>query len=120
VNGVKASRSFGADIQVGRRGARWPFGRFVIGDEELTVRSSPIRWIRARSASREAAGEISVYERVEIRLPILRGRRLDDLRFEDPGSPFFGVTLMLPTRMQIIEDLRARGYAVTDRRPAGS
>src|SRR5450755_4250437 len=56
------------------------------------------------------------YERVEIRFPILRGRRLDDLRFEDPGSPFFGVALVLPRRMQIIEDLRARGYSVTDRR----
>src|SRR5450755_1757419 len=50
------------------------------------------------------------YERVEIHFPILRGRRLDDLRFEDPGSPFFGVALVLPRRMQIIEDLRARGY----------
>jgi hypothetical protein len=116
VSGVKASRSFGADIQVGRREVRWPFGRFVIGDGELTVRSSPSRWIRARSASREAVGEISVYERVEIRFPVLRGRRRDDLRFEDPGSPFFGVALMLPRRIRIIEDLRARGYSVTDRR----
>jgi hypothetical protein len=116
VSGINASRSFVADIQVGRRGVRWPFGRFVIGDEELTVRSSPARWIRARSASRQAVGNISVYERVEIRIPILRGRRLDDLRFEDPGSPFFGVSLMLPRRTQIIEDLRARGYSVTDRR----
>jgi hypothetical protein len=116
VSGVKVDRSLGADIQVGRRGVRRPFGRFRIGDEELTVRSSPTRWIRARSASREAVGEISVYERVEIRLPIPRRRRLDDLRFEDPGSPFFGVALMLPRRTQIIEDLRARGYSVTDRR----
>jgi hypothetical protein len=38
------------------------------------------------------------------------------VRFEDPDSPFFGVALMLPRRQQIIEDLRARGYAVTDRR----
>jgi hypothetical protein len=60
VSGVRVSRSFGADIQVGRRGVRWPFGRFVISDEELTVRSSPTRWIRVRSASREAVGEISV------------------------------------------------------------
>jgi hypothetical protein len=116
VSGVRVSRSFGADIQVGRRGVRWPFGRFVISDEELTVRSSPTRWIRVRSASREAVGEISVYERTEIRFPILRGRRRDDVRFEDPDSPFFGVALMLPRRQQIIEDLRARGYAVTDRR----
>ena len=57
---------------------------------------------------------------MEIRFPILRGRRLDDLRFEDPGSPFFGVALVLPRRMQIIEDLRVRGYSVTDRRSSGS
>jgi hypothetical protein len=87
-----------------------------MGDEELTMRSSPTGWIRARSASREAVGEISVYERTEIRFSILRGRRLDDLRFEDPESPFSGVSLMLPRRTQIIEDLRARGYSVTDRR----
>ena len=53
---------------------------------------------------------------MEIRFPILRGRRLDDLRLEDPGSPFFGVALVLSRRMQIIEDLRARGYSVTGRR----
>jgi hypothetical protein len=111
-----ASRSVGADIQVGRRGVRRPFGRFVIGNQELTVRSSPTRWIRARSASRDAVGEISFYERVEIHLPILHWRRLDNLRFEDPESAFFGVSLMLPRRKQIIEELRARGYSVTDRR----
>jgi hypothetical protein len=116
VSEVRASRSVGADVQVGRRGVKWPFGRFVISDEELTVRSSPTRWIRVRSASKNAVGEISFYERVEIYLPILHWRRLDNLRFEDPDSPFFGVSLMLPRRTRIIEELRARGYSVIDRR----
>ena len=113
---IGASRSVGAGIQVGRRGVGWPFGRFVIGSEELTVRSSLARWIRARSASRGAVGEISVYERVDIQLPILRWRRLDNLRFEDPDSPFFGVSVMLPRRTRIIEELCAHGYTVIDRR----
>jgi hypothetical protein len=69
-----------------------------------------------RSASRAAVGEISVYQRIEIRLPIFRWRRLAILRFEDPDSPFSGVSVGLPRRSQIIEDLRARGYSVTDRR----
>jgi hypothetical protein len=116
VSEVRASRSVGADVQVGRRGVEWPFGRFVIGDEELTVRSSLTRWIRVRSASKNAVGEISFYERVEIYLPILHWHRLDNLRFEDPDSPFFGVSLMLPRRTRIIEELRARGYSVIDRR----
>jgi hypothetical protein len=116
VSEVGATRSVGADIRVGRRGVGWPFGRFVIGNEELTVRSSPALWIRARSASRGAVGGISVYERVDIQLPILYWRRLDNLRFEDPDSPFFGVSLMLPRRTRIIEELRARGDTVTDRR----
>jgi len=47
---------------------------------------------------------------------VLRWQRLDILNFEDPGSPFAGLTLTLARRKRIVEELRARGYSVTDRR----
>jgi hypothetical protein len=91
--------------------------RLVIGTGELTVRSAAERWIPSRSAGKDTVGEITVDGRLEIWFPVLRWQRQDILRFEDPGSAFSGVTLTLPARKRVVEELRSRGYPVTDRRP---
>jgi len=121
VGEARSSRSFCVDISIdwgprSRRGARWWIGRFIVGDERLTVHSALIPWIPARSAGRDEVGEISVGWYLHIYLPIFHWRRLQVVYFEDPASAFFGVSLQLPRRKRIIEELRARGYSVTDKR----
>jgi hypothetical protein len=106
----------GVLVRTGDRGMSWPMARLIVGRRELTVRSALERWIPTQSASREAVGEILVDGTIKVTLPVLRWRRLDILRFEDPGSPFAGVTLTLARRKRIVEELRSRGYSVTDRR----
>lgn len=103
-----------ADLTVGRRGVRWPYGRFVVGDHELTVRASLTGWwIRERSVSKDAVGEISVSSRIVVHLPVLRWRRVEVVRF-GPGSAFADVRLRVPRRRRIADELRGRGYSVTD------
>ena len=102
------------DLTVGRRGVRWPYGRFVVGDHELTVRASLTGWwIRERSVSKDAVGEISVSSRIVVHLPVLRWRRVEVVRF-GPGSAFADVRLTVPRRRRIADELRGRGYSVTD------
>lgn len=111
------TRSFGVQVWAGRRGLGWPLARLIISSTELTVRSSVERWIPTRSVSKDTAGEIFVDARLKITLPVLHWQRLDILRFEDPAAAFSGITLTLPARKQIVEELRDRGYSVTDQRP---
>jgi len=103
------------DLTAGRRVVRWPLGTLVVGDHELTV-SSPLAgwWIPERSVSKDAVGEISVFRRIVVHLPVLRWHRVDVLRF-GPGSAFADVRLRVPQRRRIADELRGRGYSVTDR-----
>jgi hypothetical protein len=101
------------DLTVGRRAVTWPFGRLVVDDRELTVRSAATRWIPALSVGKDAVGEISATWRIEIHLPILHWRRVDVLSFE-PSSPFADVSIKLSPRKRIVDVLRARGYVVIE------
>jgi hypothetical protein len=117
---VAASRSFRVEINIDQGAGRGKivgaaFGTFVVGNDELTVRSSHSRWLPERSVSREAVGEISVRDRLKIHLPVFHWRRLLVVRFEDPTSAFFGISLLLPRRTQAIDELRACGFSATDR-----
>ncbi len=106
---VSDTKTFGVEVHAGRKVAGWPFGRLSISNEELTIRSSPLRWIRARSASRDAVGQISVH----------RWGPLDILKFADASSAFSSVVLVLPVcPTRIVKELREHGYTVTERRPA--
>jgi hypothetical protein len=94
---------------------RWPFGRLVVGDHELTVRSSLAGWwIPQRSVSKDAVCEISVSSRIVVHLPVLRWRRVEVVRF-GPGSAFADVWLTVPRRRRIVDELRGRGHSVADR-----
>jgi hypothetical protein len=114
-----ASRTYRAEIRIdsgpghGRSAGR-AVGRLVVGHDKLIIRSALARWIPPRSASKEAVGDITVVEQVRIGLPALRWRRLEIVRFTDPASPFYGVSVMLSRGDQIFEELRARGYAIRD------
>jgi len=103
------------NLTAGRRSVSWPLGRLVIDDHELVIRCLASRWIPARSAPRASIGEISVARRIEITLPVLSWHRMDVVRF-DAAGPFADVQLRLPSRRQITDELRARGYAVADNR----
>jgi hypothetical protein len=95
------------EAHVGRKVAGWPFGRLDIDDEDLTVRSSPLPWIRPRSASKQSIGNISLYRRWS----------LDHLGFADSADALSKVRLALPVRSKrIVNELRSRGYPVIDRR----
>jgi hypothetical protein len=98
----------------GRRGARWPHGRFIVGDQQLAVRSSPTWWIPERSVSKDAVGEISVSSKIVAHLPVLHWRRVEVVRFA-PGSVFADVWLRVPRHRRVADELRGRGYSVTDR-----
>ena len=74
------------DQAAGRRDVSRTVGRLVVDEHELAVRSALTQWIPARSVSRDAVGEISVVRRIEIRLPILRGRQVEVVTF-DPTQP---------------------------------
>jgi hypothetical protein len=118
---MAANSSFRAEIHIDQGAGRgrsvgWPFGRLVISNDRIIVRSSLGRWIPERSASREAAGGVSVDNRLQVDFPVFRWRRRTVLRFENPASALFGISLMLPRRTQAIDQLRARGFEVTDRR----
>jgi hypothetical protein len=112
--GELPAAQFRLDLTVGRRGvARW-YGRLVVDDRELAVRSAVTRWIPARPVSKDAVGEISVGRRIEIHLPILRWRRMEIVSF-DPSSAFADVSIKLSPRKHIVEVLRAWGYSVIER-----
>jgi hypothetical protein len=103
-----------ADLTVGRRSVSRLLGRLVVDGRELSVRSAAIPLIPERSVSRDAAGEISVVRRIEIHLPILHWRQVDEVRF-DVTSPFADVRMKLSPRKRIVDVLRARGYSVDQR-----
>lgn len=120
---AEAGRSFCVRISVesgpgSRRGAGWLIGRLIVGNDALIVRSSVIPWIPARSAGIDEVGEISVDWILHVDLPVVHWRRREVVRFEDSASALFGVSLELHGRKQIVEELRARGYSVTDKRRA--
>jgi hypothetical protein len=99
-----------ADLTAGRKGARWPLGRFVIGDQELAVRSWLTGWwIPERSVSKAAVGEISVSWMIVVHLPVLRWRRVKVVGF-GPGSTFADVWLS----SRVGDELRRHGYSVVD------
>jgi hypothetical protein len=104
------------DLTAGRRGVRWPLGRFVVADEELAVRSPAATrwWIPERSVSKDVVGEILVSRRIVVHLPVLRWRRIDVVEFR-PGSALADVRLGVPWRRRVAAELRGRGYSVTDR-----
>jgi hypothetical protein len=102
------------DLKVGRRSVNWWLGRIVVDEHELVVRSLLPWWIPDRSASRQAAGDISVSSIVYVHLPVLHWRRIDVVGFGADG-PLGDVSLQFPRRKQIAEVLRARGYSVTSR-----
>jgi hypothetical protein len=112
--GELPAAQFRADLKAGRRGVARRYGRLVVDDRELAVRSAVTRWIPARSVSKDAVGEISVARRIEIPLPILRRRRMEIVSF-DQSSAFADVSIQLSPRKHIIEVLRARGYSVIER-----
>jgi hypothetical protein len=100
------------DLTAGRRGVRRPFGKFVIGDQELGVRSSLIRWwIPERSVSKDTVGEITVSRTLMVDLPVLHWRWMGVVRF-GPGSAFADVWLKVPARRRVVDELRGRGYPV--------
>jgi hypothetical protein len=101
-------------VQSGRRSTGWPLAKLIVGGQELTVWSALNRWIPTQSASKDAVGDILLDRRLHVTLPVLRWRRLDILTF-DPDSPFGGLTITLARRARIAEELRCRGYTVTDR-----
>jgi hypothetical protein len=101
-----------ADVTAGRRTAGWQIGRLVIDEDELTVRSAAIRFIPARSVSRDAAGHILVRREVKIYLPVVRWRRLDVVTF-GATSPFADVRVRVSPRKRVADVLRAHGYTVT-------
>jgi hypothetical protein len=101
-------------VQSGRRSTGWPLAKLIVSSQELTVWSALNRWIPTQSASKDAVGEILLDRRLHVTLPLLRWQRLDVLTF-DPGSPFGGLTATLARRTRIAEELRCRGYTVTDR-----
>jgi len=112
VGDLSSLKTFRVEAHVGRKVAAWPFGSLDIGDQGLTVRSSLLPWIRPRSASRHAIGDISIHR---------QRRTLDYLRFTDSAGALSGVRLVLPVRPQrIVDELRSRGYSVTDRRKEGA
>lgn len=113
-------KTFRADIDIDhgpgdRRGVTWWVGRFIISGEMITVRSL-VGWIPERSAPRDTVGEVTVDKRVEVLLSVLHWRRHVTVRFTDTASPLYGVKLRLSRRTTAVDELRARGYAVTDRR----
>jgi hypothetical protein len=111
--GSSLRSEFRVDLTVGRRGVARPFGRLAVSDRELVVRSVVPRWMPARSVSKDAIGEISVARRIEIRLPLLRWRRLEIVSF-DPSSPFADVSMKVSSHKHLVEVLRARGYSVNE------
>jgi hypothetical protein len=102
------------DLTAGRRGARWPHGRLIVGDQQLAVRSSPAWWIPERSVSKDAVGVISVSSKIVVDLPVLHWRHVEVVRF-GPGSAFADVRIRVPRRRRIVDELRGRGYSLTDR-----
>lgn len=115
---VGAGRSFRAGIYIdhgpGRRRFAGPaFGRLVIADDKIIVRSVVLRWIPERSDGKADIGEIAVVDRIELHLPVPYWRRKVLVSFKNPGSALFGVALKLPRTTQAIDELRARGFSVT-------
>jgi hypothetical protein len=100
-----------ADLTVGRRGTNWWLGRLAIDEHELAIRSLADRWIPARSAPRDAVGDIVVTSRTDVALLLLHWRRVEVVRFAADG-PFGDVSLRFPRRRRIADVLRAHGYSV--------
>ena len=94
----------------------WPAAQFMIGDDVLTARSLAMpRRIPAFSVSKDAVGDIAVDHHVRVFLPMLHWHRWIQVTFEQAATNFAGVKVMLPRRTKAIDELRARGYSVTDR-----
>ena len=99
--------SFAVEAYAGRKIAGWPLGRFDIGAEGLRVRLG-FPWFAARSAGQDAITSVSVTRNFG---------SIWCLRFEDSGQCLADVHVHMPFRAQrIIDELRQRGYAVTDRK----
>jgi hypothetical protein len=100
-------RSFAVEAHAGRKIAGWPLGRFDVGAEGLRVRLG-FPWFVARSAGQDAVTSVSVTR-------VVTG--VWCLRVEDSGQRLADVHVHLPVRAQrIIDQLRQRGYTVTDRK----
>jgi hypothetical protein len=84
-------------------GSPWPFGRFHICDETITVRSM----FREKSCPRSEITDISL-ERLGPQ---------NQLLFEDAAGKMAGVAVVLAVRVKgVVDELRRRGYPVVDRR----
>jgi len=110
-----------AEIQFPNKWAvRWPFCHFVIGDDQLTVRAWPASWIPACSIRKDAVGDITVDNHVHVILnvlpPMLHWRRSIRIAFGRPATAFTTISVKLPLHTDAVDDLRARGYQVIDRR----
>jgi hypothetical protein len=100
-------RSFAVEAYVGRKISGWPLGRFDVGADGLRVRL-PFPWFVTRSAGRDAIASISAARTVS---------GIWCLRFEDSGQFLADARVHLPVGAQrIIDELRHRGYTVTDRK----
>jgi hypothetical protein len=101
----RPEKSFRVEVHAGWKVAGWPFGKLDIDDEQLTVRSSPLPWIRPRSASREAIGEICLRTMWPVYV----------LRFAESAGALAGVRVVLALRPnRILRELGSRGYSVID------
>jgi hypothetical protein len=113
-----AAKAFRARIRIHagryrRRGAGPSAGRFIVADDALGVRTAYVRWIPEQSASKAEVGRITVREILHVELPILHWRRRDVVRFGECTSELAAVSVTLSRRRKIVDQLRARGYAVT-------
>jgi len=101
------SRTFLVEAHVGRVIAGWPFGRFDIGDDELTVRSWLIPLFRPRSVPRSTITEVAVCRRLF----------MHRVRITDSAGACADISLALAgSAGPIIGELQRRGYPVADRR----
>jgi hypothetical protein len=96
-------RSFLAQIEVeSGPGRGWSVpGWFVVGDQALTVRPWPRWWIPERSASKDAAGGISVDRVIHFYFPVISWHRRETVRFENPECPLSGLLIEVRRRARI-------------------
>lgn len=84
-------------------GTPWPFGRFEVSDNAVTVRTM----FRERTCPRSEIREIS--------LAWFGPNK--QLMFDDPAGKMADVTVFLAMRVQgVVGELRRHGYPVVDRR----
>jgi hypothetical protein len=102
-----SSRTFIVGVWVGRRIVSWPFGRLDINDDSLGVRSRPAFQLRGREAVKGSVQTISIKRRSGTTL----------LKIRDSGDAFSSVIVQMPLgSAKIVDELRRRGYPVTDER----